>query len=319
MGLLKFTKDYTSSDDGKKLTGTELGVVQADIAAVINGGITNANVSASAAIVESKLAFDTSSGHNHDGSNSRTLSSGAFRGFIQGAELVWDSAATVHAGSGVMDIAGTLYTRTSVSSTLNMVTDGDWVEGTSQEAANQWIYVYAYNSSGSLWDIKFWLQAPQYADTGTDNASTALIFRNDGTKWYRCLGRVRNNAGSDIIPFQNIGNLMYLRDVDITFTMGNAAAFTEIDLTSVCSAIDSEALLGSSSDANTAVVKFRNASSSTGTNGGWYNLDNANAIYTIGWFPINAGTTYTKAIDYGMPTGLGTLTGYIIATKMSVR
>ncbi len=196
MGLLKFTKEYTASDDSSTLGGADLGTMQADIAAILNGGITNTNISTSAAITESKLAFDTASGHNHDGSNSRTISSGAFRGFRQGCGLTYVTAATLKAGSGVLDIAGSLYTRTSYSSTINMATDGDWVEGTTQEGASQIVYVYAYNDSGSTWDIKFWLQAPQYANTGTDDSSKK-IYRYS-SKWYRCLGYFYNDASQNI-------------------------------------------------------------------------------------------------------------------------
>lgn len=39
-----------------------------------NGSITNANISASAAIAESKLAFNTSTGHDHDGTDSKEIS-----------------------------------------------------------------------------------------------------------------------------------------------------------------------------------------------------------------------------------------------------
>lgn len=39
-----------------------------------NGNITNANISASAAIAESKLAFNTSTGHSHNGSDSKLIS-----------------------------------------------------------------------------------------------------------------------------------------------------------------------------------------------------------------------------------------------------
>lgn len=50
-----------------------------------NGSITNANISASAAIAESKLAFNTSTGHDHDGSDSKLIQvNRAFVWFISG-------------------------------------------------------------------------------------------------------------------------------------------------------------------------------------------------------------------------------------------
>lgn len=41
-----------------------------------NGNIDNANIKSSAGIVESKLAFSTSSGHDHDGVNSKAIPKG---------------------------------------------------------------------------------------------------------------------------------------------------------------------------------------------------------------------------------------------------
>lgn len=251
MGLLKYTKDYTASDDGSKLTGAELGTLQADIAAVINGGITNANISASAAIVESKVTFDTASGHNHDGSNSRTLSSGAFRGFIQGCELAWDSVASVHATSGVMDIAGTLYTRTSVSSTITVTTSTHWVEGAifgdGSEDANTWIYVYAYNDSGSTWDIKFWMQAPQYADTTSDDSSVK-IYRQNAGKWYRCIGAVRNSS-SDLIMIAQRGDWVYF-DAQVVIAGGTSAVYANVDCSSIIPVLSTTAELNVWNGAN---------------------------------------------------------------------
>lgn len=50
-----------------------------------NGNISNANVSATAAIVESKLSFNTTTGHLHNGTDSRLISvNRAFSWYISG-------------------------------------------------------------------------------------------------------------------------------------------------------------------------------------------------------------------------------------------
>jgi hypothetical protein len=54
------------------------------IANEFNGSITNANVSASAAIAESKITFNTSTGHDHDGVDSKLIQ--VNRGFVWYAE-----------------------------------------------------------------------------------------------------------------------------------------------------------------------------------------------------------------------------------------
>lgn len=227
MGLLKFTKDYTSSDDGAKLTGTELGVVQADIAAVINGGISNANITSDAAIVESKLAFDTVAGHDHDGTDSKSISI-AFRSFITGAELVYVSADTIKATSGAMDINSVIYTRSTESSTIDISDDGDKIAGTSN-AASTWFYIYAYNDTGTSWDIKWWNLAPQFSNCGTDT-SGALIYRQTGGVWYRCIGAVYNGAGSTLLKFYQRGKVIcYDSAVSVGTGPFNQANYTAVD------------------------------------------------------------------------------------------
>lgn len=56
-----------------------------------NGSISNANISASAAIAESKLAFNTSTGHDHDGVDSKLIS--VNRGFV------WYASGTLTTGT----------------------------------------------------------------------------------------------------------------------------------------------------------------------------------------------------------------------------
>ena len=55
MAYIVWTKSYSASDEGSILYAVNLGSLQADIAAVINGGITDINISASAAIQASKV------------------------------------------------------------------------------------------------------------------------------------------------------------------------------------------------------------------------------------------------------------------------
>lgn len=43
---------------------------------LVNGSLDNANISTSAAIAESKINFNTSTGHNHDGTNSKEIPKG---------------------------------------------------------------------------------------------------------------------------------------------------------------------------------------------------------------------------------------------------
>lgn len=57
MGYISWTKSWSATDDGTIFTGTHLSNLQSDITNIINGGITNTNISATAAIAYSKLAL----------------------------------------------------------------------------------------------------------------------------------------------------------------------------------------------------------------------------------------------------------------------
>lgn len=60
-----------------------------------NGNITNSNISASAAIAESKIAFNTSTGHSHNGTDSKLITTRAsYLGFIAGTLAVANDLAT---------------------------------------------------------------------------------------------------------------------------------------------------------------------------------------------------------------------------------
>lgn len=59
--------------DDENVTYTDLNSAFDTIYNDYNGSITNANVSASAGIVESKIAFNTTTGHDHDGTDSKAI------------------------------------------------------------------------------------------------------------------------------------------------------------------------------------------------------------------------------------------------------
>ena len=213
--------------NGNNVTQTHLTNIKSDISSILNGGLTDSNIAAAAGIVESKLAFNLTTGHHHDAIDSRAISTGAFRGFIQGAWLNYVAADQVKADSGVLDIGGTLYTRTSYSTTIDTDTAANWVEGASQRGVSKLVYVYAYNDSGTSWDVKYWLQPPLYANTITDDSSNK-IYRQSGTVWYRMLGTVWLDAtgSGNIVPFYQDGDDMFYdgnrEDTDLRFV--NAAA-----------------------------------------------------------------------------------------------
>lgn len=63
----------TTFVDGTIPTASQFNGDYDTIYSEFNGNITNANISASAAIAESKIAFNTSTGHDHDGVDSKLI------------------------------------------------------------------------------------------------------------------------------------------------------------------------------------------------------------------------------------------------------
>jgi hypothetical protein len=69
------TKPKTWADN-ENVTYTDLNSTFDAVFNEFNGSISNANIASSAAIVESKLSFNTSTGHDHDGVNSKAIAKG---------------------------------------------------------------------------------------------------------------------------------------------------------------------------------------------------------------------------------------------------
>lgn len=205
MGLITWTDSLVNGDS---VTQAHITNLKADVTNSVNGNLTNTNISASAAIAESKIAFDTSAGHDHDGTDSKLITSTTIipRAYIQGAELVYVSSDTLKTTSGVVEINGTIYARTTDSTTIDISSDTNKVAGTAN-AASTWFYIYAYNDATTSWDIKWWNLAPQYANCGTDT-SGPLIYRQSGGVWYRCIGVVFNDSGQDLDVWYQRGRIV---------------------------------------------------------------------------------------------------------------
>ena len=186
MGLLKFTKSYSASDDGSTITGSELGVVQSDISAILNAGISNANIATDAAIAESKLAFSTS-GHSHNGTDA---SYPLIKHYRRGMQIEYASATTVTILPGVLDVGGKLFI-TTAATTLDITTG---FMGGQAEPADGPVYVYAYNNSGAI-GFKFSTSVPELSDSSSNTAEFPLRYHSDATLGKcRLIGIVHNRT-----------------------------------------------------------------------------------------------------------------------------
>lgn len=187
MGLLKFTKSYSASDDGSSLTGAELQTLQSDISAVLNAGISNANIASDAAIAESKLAFSTSTGHTHNGTDANYP---LIKHYRRGMQVQYASATTVTVLPGVLDVGGKLFV-TTTATTLTIGTD--FIDGQAKPA-NGTVYVYAYDNSGTI-GFKFSTLYPELSDSD-DNVLEFPLRYHDSTEAGKCrlLGTIYNVA-----------------------------------------------------------------------------------------------------------------------------
>ena len=88
MGTITVNKSWA---DAENVNYTDLNSNFSTIYNEFNGSISNANIDSSAAIAESKLAFDTSAGHDHDGTDSKAIPKG----------FVWTISGTLTTGTEV--------------------------------------------------------------------------------------------------------------------------------------------------------------------------------------------------------------------------
>jgi hypothetical protein len=203
MGLLKFTKSFTAADDGSTITGAEMGQLQSDIAAILNAGISNANIASAAAIAESKLAFSTSTGHTHNGTDAAYP---LIKHYRRDMQVQYASATTVTVLPGVLDVGGNLFI-TTTSTTLDITTD---FLGGQAEPANGTVYIYAYDNSGTI-GFKMSTSFPELSDSDGNTDEFPLRYHDDATlDKCRLIGTIYNRG--DILP-----------DMCINFDLSNFA------------------------------------------------------------------------------------------------
>lgn len=109
MGTISKTKTWADADN---VTYTDLNANFDTIYTEMNGEIDNDNVDGSAAIEESKISFNTSTGHDHDGTDSKAIPKG----------FVWTIAGTLTTGTSVAPILIPTATQTISKAYVNVKT-----------------------------------------------------------------------------------------------------------------------------------------------------------------------------------------------------
>lgn len=146
MGTITKPKTWA---DNEAVTYTDMNSDFDTIYNEFNGGIDNANVDASAAIVESKIAFNTSTGHSHDGSDSKAIP----RGFV------WTIPSFLYTGTSVPPVLVATQSLTISKWYLNVKTaptDADLIIDINKNGTSIWnttqanrAKITAGNTSGS--------------------------------------------------------------------------------------------------------------------------------------------------------------------------
>lgn len=170
--------------------------MQNDITTVVNGAITNTNISASAAIVESKITFDTSAGHTHNGTDARYI---LVKHYRKGCLLKSGTTAAtdIKVTPGVVDIGGKLLISTA-DINISVATGGNY--GAGSEPADGPVYVYGYDNSGAL-GIKLSTEPPDLSDSSDNTAEFPLRYQLYSTVYYRLLGIAHNRTDIQLDMF----------------------------------------------------------------------------------------------------------------------
>ncbi len=302
MGFITWTKSWSSADNGAVFRGTDLQNLQNDITSVVNGGLTDVNIKSNAGIQESKISFDTLTGHNHDGSNSRLAAAGATDAISRGLELSVtkdDAYITVKPGQAWHGTTSVLVTTDVV---LNFGSAADWYDGSvdSYSGGADWCYV-GYNRDG---EIKFLGNNPPDVDDSNGNnvsGATKLYFDDTGGgsgEYWRVIGAVRVNTSNEVEKtFYQVGDWV-MWDVPIVITTTPNTAWTTADCSDAIPAFSQLAQFGLAAYAGGGIATLH-----IRPNGGTWSTQEGDGINTnnvSGWLNLvmQQMTDSSQQIEY---------------------
>lgn len=206
---ISWTKTWSASDDGSVLSGGDIGVIQADVAAGtvnLSGAQTVAGVKTFSDIPVLPATDPTSDNQpTRKAYVDAQATSVALDMVIHGLEVTWASATTVSVYSGAL-YHGTTRINKTTSTTLTLATAGDWYDGNTHSYAGGagWCYIGIDSSS----NIKLLhTNAADKADTDGNTAGTKLYYYyTSGTIYYRVLGAAWINTSNNAVQVYNLGN-----------------------------------------------------------------------------------------------------------------
>lgn len=99
-----------------------------------------------------------------------------------------DSTIGFHIEPGDIAIGSTIYSNASITTTKSISVAANWIEsGPPALTVGKKFYMYAYNNSGTAYDLMFSSADPVYADT-SENTGGTLRYYESGGVYYRAIG-----------------------------------------------------------------------------------------------------------------------------------
>lgn len=182
-----------------------------------NGSISNANISNTAGIAESKLDFDTTSGHDHDGTDSKKVdlsAPGAIGGTTPAAGAFTTLAGTVLSASTSLAITGT----GDDSVVVTGIKDEDAMGSNSAThlSTQQSIKAYVDTKVGAItsWNVN---TDSVYSDAGVETYTDLDLSAKVGSNSALVILKVAtNHAGGHTLAFRRNGDSSTFATVSIT-------------------------------------------------------------------------------------------------------
>lgn len=118
--------------------------------------------------------------------------------YRDGALVSLDTTTTMHIEPGQIAIGTTSYSTTTDSSAKSVTSGTNWIEGSAPNIANLKFYAYAYNNSGSQFDLKYSSADPTASDT-LGNANGTLRYLTTGGTTYRALAWISGDPSGIVV------------------------------------------------------------------------------------------------------------------------
>jgi hypothetical protein len=139
------------------------------------------------------------------------------------AQFVRASTTTGYVAPGQLAIGTTTYSNTAATSTKSLATGSNWIEGSTPNLANLKFYAYAYNNSGSAFDLKYASADPTASDSSGGTSGTLQYYTTGGTT-YRALAWISADSGGQLQTYNYAQFPSATTSNSVTYQTGEVAS-----------------------------------------------------------------------------------------------